>query len=160
MTYAPVDIIFLLIVLLFAISAFARGLVKEFFGKAALVCGIIFALLFSSHLFPYVQSGIKNELLSKLIAFLLIFVIVFLLVKIIQEIVAKFFSGDILKSLDRSLGLVFGIIEGLALVALILVILTTQPWFSTEGILGESAFYRFLLPIVDSSAKKIQTMAG
>ena len=62
--------------------------------------------------------------------------------------VQKIFSGAILKSLDRFLGLVFGLVEGVAVVCIILLILTAQPWFNTDSILKGSLFLKYLEPVI------------
>ena len=76
--------------------------------------------------------------------FSLIFVIVFLIVCIIQQLVAKAFSGEIMKGLDRTLGLFLGIIEGLVIVAFVIVVLSIQPWFNVEQLYEGSLFYKLL----------------
>lgn len=160
MTYAAIDIVFIIIIVVFMISAAVKGLIKEFFGKAAFIGGIIFAVIFTPKLELYVQSGIKNTTIAKVISFLLIFVIVFLIVKIIQEIISRIFSGEILRGLDRSLGLVFGIIEGIAVVAFILVLMEAQPWFNVDSLLKGSFFESVLNSIIKGPAEKIQGMAA
>ncbi|MBP3710002.1 MAG: CvpA family protein [Treponema sp.] len=156
MSYAPIDIVFLLIVLFFTILAASRGLIKEFFSRAAFIAGIVAAVIFTPRLEPFVQSGVHNMLLAKIISFLLIFVIAFLAVKIVQHIVGKIFSGEIMKGLDRSLGVIFGIVEGLAVVALILIVIETQTWFKFDTLLENSFFSNLLNPIITMSSKKIQ----
>ena len=96
MVVAPIDICFLLIILIFAISGVVKGIVKEFFSKAAVIGGLALAIIFTPKLDFYVVKTIHNEIISKIVSFLLIFVIVFLIVCIIQQLVAKAFSGEII----------------------------------------------------------------
>lgn len=144
MVVAPIDICFLLIILIFAISGVVKGIVKEFFSKAAVIGGLALAIIFTPKLDFYVVKTIHNEIISKIVSFLLIFVIVFLIVCIIQQLVAKAFSGEIMKGLDRTLGLFLGIIEGLVIVAFVIVVLSIQPWFNVEHLYEGSLFYKLL----------------
>jgi len=157
-SYAPIDIVFLLILLFFTVSAAARGLIKEFFGKAAFVAGIVAAVLCTPLLEPFVGDGIRNALFAKVVSFLLIFIIAFLVVKIVQEIVSRIFSGDILQGLDRALGFVFGIVEGLAVISLVIVALKVQPWFDTRPLFDSSIFYRILDGVIRISETKLQEL--
>ena len=157
-SYAPIDIVFVLILLFFTVSAAARGLIKEFFGKAAFVAGIVAAVLCTPLLEPFVGDGIRNALFAKVVSFLLIFIIAFLVVKIVQEIVSRIFSGDILQGLDRALGFVFGIVEGLAVISLVIVALKVQPWFDTRPLFDSSIFYRILDGVIRISETKLQEL--
>ena len=157
-SYAPVDIVFLLILLFFVIKAASRGLIKEFLGKAPFVAGIVAAVLCTPLLEPFVRDGISNALLAKVVSFLLIFIIAFLVVKIVQEIVSRIFSGEILQGLDRALGFVFGIVEGLAVVSLVIVALKVQPWFDTRPLFDSSIFYRLLDGVIRVSETKLQEL--
>ena len=82
------------------------------------------------------------QVLANIFAFVLVFILVFLIVKVIQQVVGKIFEGKILGQLNRLLGFAFGIVEGLAIVALVLIILTVQPWFDVSPILTGSIFYK------------------
>ena len=153
-SYAPVDIVFLLILLFFVITAASRGLIKEFFGKAAFIAGIVAAVLCTPLLEPFVRDGIRNALLAKVVSFLFIFVIAVIVVKIVSRI----FSGEILQGLDRALGFVFGIVEGFAVISLIIVAFKVQPWFDTRPLFESSIFYRLLDGIIRVSETKLQEL--
>ena len=45
-----------------------------------------------------------------MLAFLLLFIITYVLIKLLEKILGWIFKGDILKSLDRSLGFFFGLV--------------------------------------------------
>ena len=62
-----------------------------------------------------------NPLVANILGFLTVFICSFVLIKIIQTLVKTIFSGPILNSLDKTLGLLLGFAEGGALVFLILV---------------------------------------
>lgn len=159
MTYTAIDAVFLIVILLFAITAMAKGLINEVFGKASVIISIAAAVVFTPVLEKYVLDTIKKEAVAKVLSFLIIFVMVFLVIRIAQTILKKIFSMSILKSLDRALGLCLGIAEGVAVVSFAIFVLKAQPWFEAEGLLHGSIFVRILGGIVSESAQKVHSMA-
>ena len=132
MHFTFIDIIFAIIVLVFAIMACTNGFIKELFGKVSVILGIFVASFFCGALKPYMAKIINNSAVSLVVSFLLLFIVTFLFVKIIQYMVGNFLSGEILQSLDRVLGFFFGLFEGLIVVCCVFIIIQAQPWF--EGL--------------------------
>lgn len=106
------------------------------------------AILLYKFLLPTFSDLIKIYVAAVVVSFLIIFIATFLVLKIIQAIIKKIFETKILSSLDRVLGFAFGLLEGLAFVAIILIILTAQPWFDVSSLLNGSIFYRILSGII------------
>ncbi|MBQ6028324.1 MAG: CvpA family protein [Treponema sp.] len=114
------DYILIAILLIFTIRGFARGMINEVFGVASLVIPLFLSVLFYKKMGDvFAQS--MNPLAAKILGFFAVFICSFVLLKIIQLLVKTVFSGPILKSLDKTLGLLLGFAEGGALVFLILV---------------------------------------
>lgn len=143
MSFSLVDVICILIMLVFAIIATAKGFIKAIFGKLCWILGLVFAFLFYAKLSVYIQKSlVKNVVAANIIAFILIFIVVFLIVKIIQVILSKIFEGEIMQGLDRTLGFVFGLVEGLAIIFLIIFILETVPAFANiKNTIAEGSFF-------------------
>ena len=157
MTFAVVDWIFAIIILIFAITGLIKGFIDNVFGKIAFVAGIIFAILFYKDVAVGLLKDIKIVYAANIIAFLLVFVVVFLIIKIIQMIVSKIFQWSILKSLDRTLGFIFGIVEGAAVVCLLIFILTAQPFFNVIPYFEGSIFYNIVNSLFYSTKEEIGT---
>lgn len=155
-TLPVLDIVFVALLFVCAIVGMVQGLWNELLNKAALVLGVWVAVLFCSRLALRFYPNIKNPMLAMVVAFLILFTAAFLVVKIIQYIVQQFLQNEILGPLNRTLGFVFGLIEGLALVILILIVLKVQPWFKTGPLLESSVFYRVLEPIVLAPVRTLQ----
>ena len=113
------DYIFIAILLIFTIRGFARGLINEVFGIGSLIFPLLFGFLFY-HRMAEIFAKSMNPLLAKILGFLAIFICSFILIKIVQMLVKTIFSGAILNSLDKTLGLLMGFVEGAALVFVIL----------------------------------------
>lgn len=155
MSFAIIDWVFSLIILLFAISGIIKGFIDNVFGKIAFIAGIILAYLFYKDVANGLLKDIKVPYAANIIAFLLIFVVTFLVIKIVQMIVSKVFEWSILKSLDRTLGFIFGIVEGAAVVCLIIFLLTAQPFFSVNTLFDGSFYYNLVTSLFNSSKEEI-----
>ena len=146
MTLTFIDIVFSIIVLFLAVIAAAHGFIKELFSKLAVILGIVVSVSFFGRLTPYIEQVIHNKAVATVVSFLLLFVATYLLVKIIQQLVGSAFKGEILRGLDRTLGFVFGVLEGLIVVSLVLILVNAQPWFPrvTESVTDGSFYWRIL----------------
>ena len=155
MSFTVIDWIFFVIILIFAFGALAKGFVDEFFGKAAWVLGILGGYIFYPFLTDALSKSISNIFLVNIISFLIFFIIVFLIVKIVGAIIGKLFEMNILNSLDHALGFLFGIVEGLAIVLLIMFIICAQPFFSVDSLVQNSFFYNLFGHYILNSTKEI-----
>ena len=153
MEFVTIDWIFSAIILVFAISGVIKGFIDNVFGKIAFIAGIVLALFFYKDIAGGLLKDVKVQFAANIIAFLLIFVVTFLAIKLVQMIVAKVFEWSILKSLDRTLGFIFGIVEGGAVVGLIIFLLTSQPFFN-PGIVLDGSFYANLMTAIFNSTKE------
>ena len=160
MTLTFIDIVFTIIVLLFAVIAAAHGFIKELFSKLAVILGIVVAISFFARLSPYMEQVIHNKAVATVVSFLLLFVATYLLVKIIQQLVGAAFRGEILRGLDRTLGFVFGAVEGLVVVSLILILVNAQPWFPkvTEAVTDGSFYGKLLGGILEQPTAYVRGM--
>ena len=144
MNQSILDLVFLSIVVLFAVLGVVRGFIKELFARGAPVLGLWAAVLLYRRVNEFFEPYIKIHILSLIVSFLMVFIVVYIILMIVRNIVSGIFGGEILKGLDRILGFAFGIVEGLALVALLLILLQAQPWFDVSELLEQSFFYRML----------------
>lgn len=148
MNLPTIDFIFIGIIVLCSIIALIRGFINEIFGMGVPIVSAWSAILLYKFLLPTFSDLIKIYVAAVVVSFLIIFIATFLVLKIIQAIIKKIFETKILSSLDRVLGFAFGLLEGLAFVAIILIILTAQPWFDVSSLLNGSIFYRILSGII------------
>ena len=114
------DYILIAILIIFTIRGFARGLINEIFGIGSLIIPLFLSVLFFQKMGKIYASSM-DPLVANILGFFTVFICSFVLLKIIQALVKTIFSGPILNSLDKTLGLLLGFAEGGALVFLILV---------------------------------------
>ena len=141
MAFTVIDYIFVFVIILFAILGVVKGFIDNVFGKLSWILGILGAFFFYDTVARNVLSGISNHIAANILAFIIIFVIVFLIIKMIQVIIGRMFELPVLNSLDRALGFFFGVVEGLAVVTLIIFLLCNQPFFNIDNLFDNSFFF-------------------
>ena len=147
-SFAIIDWIFSVFVLIFAVIGVIKGFIDNIFGKLAVILGMLLAYIFYKKTGEVVLKSMNAGALRDLLSFLLIFIVVFLTIKIIQMIVSKIFEFSILKSLDRTLGFFFGALEGLCIVGFMIFILQIQPFIPIQGLFNDSFFYEHMMPVI------------
>ena len=154
MTFVPIDYFFCIIIMIFGLMGMYKGFLAEVFGKAAWVLGIIGGVFFYKKVALVLIPKITNPLICNILSFLIVFVFIFLIVKIFEMLLENIFQVQLLRSLDQGLGLLFGLIEGFALVCLIIFILQVQPFFYTRGLLYDSFFAHLMGEVLASPLLK------
>lgn len=147
MTFAVIDVIFIVIITFCAIHGVLKGFIDELFSKLAVIAAVFCGLVFYKNLVPNLPQFGGVTFLTNILAFLILFVIVYILVRLLQKIIGFAFQGDIMKGLDRSLGFFLGIAEGFLLVAVVLFLLHSQTFFDVTSVLTGSIFDEILAPL-------------
>jgi membrane protein required for colicin V production len=136
------DAVALAVVLISAVMAFARGLIREVFSIVAFFAAIFAAIWGYRYVSPLLEGAVGNALFATLFAGFLIFLVVFVVITILTSMLAKaaHSSGEI-GTLDRGAGLLFGAARGILIVSLFVLLVravtgpaettpqaTTPPW--------------------------------
>jgi len=158
-----IDMIFAILIILMIIHGYVKGFIAELFSWAGLVLALWAAVL----LHPYGSAFIRGRIMQnvryvpEVLAFIIIFLIIMLLVKMFEKVLSDIIKGIKLDGVNKFLGAVFGLVEGLALTALIVFVLAIQPFFNITSIIEDSIFAQILLPIIkvpmDKGKDVIQT---
>ncbi|MDR1747931.1 MAG: CvpA family protein [Spirochaetaceae bacterium] len=150
MSYAVIDIVFALLLLFCIIRVTVKGFISEFFSKAAVILGVLGAVLFFKKLAPYAAKLLGENVFSEIVAFLLIFIGIYIIIKITQTCVGSLFKGESLSALDRALGFFLGLLEGLLVIAVCLIVIRLQPFFDPESLTHSSFFSRLFSPFLSA----------
>jgi membrane protein required for colicin V production len=130
-----------------------KGFVGEVFSMAAIILGILCALFFYKNGGEFLRTtfwpGLK--VIPEVIAFISLFIIVFIVVKILESMFKGIIERVKLSGIDRFLGTILGLAEGIAVVSLVLLLLKIQPLFDPSSILSDSVFAKILLPLITGS---------
>jgi membrane protein required for colicin V production len=113
------DIAVIIVLLISALFAYARGFAHEVLSVAGWI-GAIFATFYGfPHLKPYVREWIAIELAADLTAGVIIFIISLIVLSYISRSISKLVQGSMLNALDRALGFLFGLVRGAVIVCLL-----------------------------------------
>jgi membrane protein required for colicin V production len=112
-----VDAIVLLILAISGVLALMRGFVREALGLAAWGGAIWAAVAFFPAAQPHARHFIANPEVADPVAFGAVFVVALIVLSIFAGLVARGVRVSALGGLDRTLGLLFGVLRGAVLVA-------------------------------------------
>lgn len=149
---STIDWIFTGLIVLLAARCFVRGFVQEILSVASYAGGLFAGLLFSNVVIDFAAKNLGTGSLPAsvqyIIAFAICFILGFLIMRLIEKLLREGLEAANLEIFDRILGLALGIGEGLAIVALALIVIEIQPFFNTESLLSNSLFARTILPLI------------
>ena len=114
-----IDIGVIIIILVSAVLAYARGFVHEVLSVGGWLGAILATIFFYPHVQPYARDYIPVELAADLSAGAAIFVITLVILSVTARSISSRVKDSALNMLDRSLGFLFGIARG-ALVVCVL----------------------------------------
>jgi membrane protein required for colicin V production len=147
---AAVDIFFLVFIALMVIRCALRGFIGEVMAVAAFFLGLLASLFFYKNGGLFIREKFMpgTKLLPEVLAFIVLFFIVFILVKILERILKDIIDRVSLGGVDRFLGILLGLAEGIVVTGLVLFVLSVQPLFDPAPLLDRSFFARLLLPLI------------
>lgn len=158
-SFAPIDIVFLIIIVALVVRAGLRGFVAEILTMAAPILGIFVAIFCSNALGQVVKqiTGSDSQAWNQIIAFLVIFIVVYLLVKIFQSLIQKGIDKLKLEKADKVLGIFLGLLEGLLVTGVLILIAHWLPFTEVKDIIKDSFFYNLLAPLLPVSSQLIES---
>lgn len=113
-----VDLAVLAVVALSALFAFARGFVREALSIAAWFGAALITLYGFAAVERFVAGYVTTPLLADLIAGAGLFLVALIGLTVLTGYIARFVDWSALTPIDRTLGLIFGVVRGLVLVSL------------------------------------------
>ena len=143
------DLIFLLLALFFVIKGFFRGFISEFMSMAALILGLIAALAFQNQLSALLKDMIKSDTFRPIASFFLLFIGTYILVKLLELLLHNAIEAIKMNSLDRLLGLVWGLLETAVIVLIIVFLIYRFKFKAGISFLDESVVARYARDFLD-----------
>lgn len=160
MNLAAIDIVFGALILILTIRCGLKGFIEEFLSVAALVLGLLCAVAFVRPGAELVKGWLGPNSFPEVIAFVGLFLIAFILVKILERVLGDIVDRVNLEGLDRALGVLLGLVEGLLVVSVALFVLSVQPLFDAGPLLSHSIFAKYLMPIVHAASSAAARATG
>lgn len=134
---APLDYVFLGIILLSATVGMWRGIVSEVLSVLSWLLALLAAWFYAAEVAPLFAHSIEVPLWRLVLAFVLIFMVVILLVSLLRYGLRELLHSLGLRSIDRFFGFVFGSVRGVAVALLLVVVagltgLGEEPWWQVS----------------------------
>ncbi|MDR2435675.1 MAG: CvpA family protein [Treponema sp.] len=150
MNFAVIDMVFVALIVIFTLRCALKGFISELMSMASIVLGLLSALYFYKNGGAFVRIKFMPEMkiIPEVIAFIALFLIVFVVIKLLEAMLKEIIEGIRLGSADRFLGILFGFVEGIIVVSLVLFLLSVQPLFESGPLLEKSLFAKVLLPFI------------
>jgi membrane protein required for colicin V production len=156
------DWVFIVILALLGIRCMIKGFIAEVLSVAAILLGLLAAIFLykaAGRLFVGWGIAAKPEIVPAILGFAAVFLLTFLLIKLIAHLLREGIEAAELGGVDRALGLVLGLAEGLVLVSLVLIAMSLlEPTLKSiagySKLLDGSFFAKLILPIIGPEVAK------
>lgn len=137
-----IDVAILVVVALSAIIGFFRGFLREALGLAIWALAFYVAFVFSTPGAVYLQRWIHTDSIRLAVAFAAIFLAVLIVGAVVSHLLGRLIRETGLAGTDRAVGIVFGVVRGVAvLIVLVLIAGVTpvpkQPWWHKSLFIGQ-----------------------
>jgi len=165
------DIIILVVLIVSAVIAFFRGFIKEVLTIVGLGGAAFGAFLFGGMAVPFFEGFILNpndedykffdvvpdDIVALLAAYAAVFLVIFLILTVIGHYLSKGAAAIGLGPVDRSLGVIFGLLRGVVLVA---VLYLPFSLIMTQDEMPDFVQESKLVPLIDDSVNWTIETAG
>jgi len=152
-----IDVVFMVIIAISALRCAARGFISELLSMAAFIFGLLAAIFFFRGGALLIRGWFMPEVkvLPEIIAFVALFLLVYIAIKTVEATIKKIIEGVQLGQLDHFLGFLFGCVEGVVIVCLLLFLISILPFFNADSVLEKSLFAKILLPFIIGDRKEV-----
>jgi len=147
MNWYWVDLLIIGIIILSVITGLIRGFVKELIAVAVWALAIWLAYHYAHVLEPLLQNYLHDATANNIAAFVLIMIATLIAGGIVNALFSLLLKRSGLSGTDRLLGMVFGFIRGIFIVALLMVVIKMTALLK-ETELKKSTLYPAFTPIV------------
>lgn len=117
-----VDVAIIVVIALSAIVGFFRGFLREALGLATWIGAFYIAFLFSDVGAVMLRQWMSVQSERLAVAFCVIFIAVLVLGAIVNYVLGRLVSGTAFAGTDRMLGIVFGVVRGVAVLVLLVLL--------------------------------------
>ena len=107
-----IDLLVLAIIAISALLGLSRGFVREMLGLASWLLAAYAAYRLSPQLIPFAERTIGNPDIAGVTAYVVTFLGCLIVLSLLSNLVGRIVRFSALGGLDRTLGLVFGIVRG------------------------------------------------
>ena len=126
-----VDLSVIAVVAISAILGLSRGFVREMLGLGSWLLAAYGAFRFGPQVLPMANKAIGNPDIADVAAYAGVFLVLVIVLSLLANLVGRLVRVSALGGLDRTLGLAFGILRGVAVMVLLYILggaLLPHPW--------------------------------
>jgi len=121
-----VDYTILAVVAISTIIGLIRGFIREILSLVTWVAAFVIAFKFSGNLAQLFSHYVKTSSLRLVLAFALLFIITLILGGLLSYLLSHVADKTGLTGTDRVLGMVFGIVRGILVIAVVMLLLSVE----------------------------------
>ena len=160
------DLLFLLIAIFFVIKGFIRGFISEFMSMAALILGLIAALMFQNQVAALLKDMVKSDTFRPLVAFFILFIGTYIVIKLLEMLLHNAIEAIKMNSLDRLLGILWGLLETSVIILIVVFLIYRFKFKAGMSFLDESVVAKYArdfldgLNIGDFNLDKVKDLPG
>jgi len=118
-----VDCIVLVIIGLSVLTGFVRGLIKESIAMSVWIAAFWLAFTCSQYVIPWLAPYLQDKTVRAIVAFMLVLFATLIAGAVINILIGLVLHRSGLSPIDRLLGMIFGLVRGILIVALIMLVL-------------------------------------
>jgi len=115
----PFDIFIIVLIVISGLFAFARGFVREVLSLATWIGASLAALYTFPFSRPIAEQWLQKGIVADAAAGLSVFVVVLIVLSILSSVIARRVKDSSLSAIDRTLGLMFGLLRGVIVACLV-----------------------------------------
>ncbi len=125
-----IDIVLGVFIIVLAIRGLIRGLIKEIFGLAALIGGVVLSDMFGKQFGNVIYHHLTvSPFVAYVSSFFIIFIVVYLGFLLIGYVLSNIIKAIQLGWLDRTFGFAFGALKAFLLIAVFVFVVKNFPFF-------------------------------
>jgi membrane protein required for colicin V production len=150
---ATIDIIFIGILLFSTLLGAFRGFVYEILSIVGWLASFVVARFFAESVGLWLPLNGARSAVQHFVGFVVVFVVSFFAFGLFSWSVKKWIGASALRPADRTLGGIFGIARGWAILVLVALAMTMSPWF-------EALWWREaqMVPVLEHVAEMIKPL--
>jgi len=149
MTFHTIDYIILTVVGLSVLTGLFRGFVKELIALCVWVLAIWLGFTYMHSLDPWLKPYIDDDSVRVAVGFIIILLSTLLMGAIVNAVLSFVLHRTGLSGTDRLLGMVFGFVRGIFIVALVIMLLNMTSMAKKEDFTNKSVLYSEFNPLVN-----------
>lgn len=153
MSLQIIDIIFIIIILLVGFGGFKKGFFSQIITIVGIILGLFLAYFLSDDLSPYLGNIIGEHSFNNMVSFILILLVSLLVTMLVNKIFKTTMENMGSEGIDKILGFIFGLVQGLFICIALTAFLTIQPLVNPEIIFSNSIFGNKIISVLPELEK-------